>query len=72
MLSGVVLVLVLLSAGGKDEAQAVPMPSLSLCQQAGDAFVAVEPDAHEIQPKPSALSTRYAHCVTLPAPGKDT
>jgi hypothetical protein len=68
--AGVVLVLMLLLPGGAVRHASYAMPSLDVCRQAGDAFVQPEPDAHAIRP-PGPTTVRYAHCVTLPAPGSD-
>ncbi|MFL5063501.1 MAG: hypothetical protein ACJ8FU_08520 [Xanthobacteraceae bacterium] len=71
MTAGVVLILVLLLPGGTVRSDSFPMPSLDVCRQAGDAFVRPEPDAHAIR-QPGPTTVRYAHCLTLPAPGEDT
>lgn len=71
MVAGVVLVLMLLQPGGTLQAEAFPMPSHDVCMAAGNAFLAPEPDAHAFRP-PGPTTVRYAHCVTVQAPGADT
>jgi hypothetical protein len=71
VVAGVVLILMLLQPGGKLQAEAFPMPSQEMCLAAGNAFMAPEPDAHAFR-LPGPTATRYAHCVTVQAPGADT